>query len=116
MKWLVFVFFKGINEIPCNCTVAEIECVLDALEVKHYDSSLSDLMWQNGWIVVTEHSDLTDPCAVRVSIRLTRNENGDVRIQIVKIEFGRVDGEFTRKVLLCQDSGLRISTTVSTLD
>ncbi len=107
--------YSGLNETSCNCTVAELGCVPDALEVKHYDDSLSDLEWQSGWIVVSEHSNLTDPCGVRVSIRLTKNEDGDVRIQIVRIEFGWVDGEFTDKVNLCQDSGLRITTSVSSV-
>ncbi len=40
-------------------------------------------------------------------------QDGDVRIQIVRIEFGWVDGEFMEKVVLCQDSGLSISTSVS---
>ncbi len=85
---------------------------------------LADQKLRIGWLVATEHGDPTDPCGMRVNIRLTKNDVGDVRFQAVWIEYGAkfpevatgevIDGEFAIDCVLCIDAGLSYSTKVVT--
>ncbi len=111
------MFNTIFSEIPdCNCTVAEKECLPNAVQVELYDGLLSEQQLYDGWKIVTENSDPADSCGMRASIRLTKNGHGDVRVQALWIEYGfklpelttgeNVDGEFTIEVVVCKDSGL----------
>ncbi len=96
--------------------MAEVECIQDAVEVKGFDNLLNDLKWQSGSTILTEYSNAADPCGMRVSIRLEKNEESDVTIKTVRIDFGGRDGEFAMNIVLCQTSGMRYTSPVSIED